>query len=64
MKDTFGKKEYQCKCGVVQEEYVWSSQIREVQFECGKCGAWMGHESLKVKSKVGIISIRTPTKNR
>jgi len=64
MKDTFGKKEYECKCGVVQEEYVWSSQIREVQFECGKCGAWMGQNNLKVKSKVGIISIRTPTKNR
>jgi len=64
MKDTFGKKEYQCKCGLVQEEYVWNSQIREVQYECRKCGNWLGFNNIKVDKVVSIVSIRTPTKNR
>ena len=64
MKDTFGKKNYQCKCGVVQEQYVWNSQIREVQFECGKCGKALGFNNIKVDKVVSIVSIRTPTKNR
>ncbi len=64
MKDTFGKKQYQCKCGAIQEEFVWSSEVEKREFECGKCGKALRHDNLKVKSKVGIISIRTPTKNR
>jgi hypothetical protein len=29
MKDTVSKRLYKCKCGVISEEYVWSSEIRE-----------------------------------
>jgi hypothetical protein len=64
MKDTCAKRNYKCKCGVVQEEYVWSSEIREVQFECRKCGNWLGFNNIKVDKVVSIVSIRTPTKNR
>lgn len=64
MKDTYGKKEYTCKCGNVTDGYVWLSQIETTQFECTKCGKWLGHGNLKVVNKGTIISIRTPTKNR
>lgn len=64
MKDTFGKKNYQCKCGVVQEDYVWSSEIREKEIECTKCGMILGFNDIKIDKLVSIVSIRTPTKNR
>lgn len=64
MKDTFGKKQYKCKCGVVQEEFVWNSEIRDVQFKCAKCDKSLGFNNIKVDSVVSFTSIRTPTKNR
>jgi predicted SprT family Zn-dependent metalloprotease len=64
MRDTFGKKEYTCKCGTVTEGYVWVSQIKDTQFECTKCGKWLGYGELSQKKVTSIISIRTPTKNR
>ena len=64
MKDTIAKRLYKCKCGVVQEEYVWSSEIREKEFECGKCGKVLVFNNIKVDKVVSIVSIRTPTKNR
>jgi hypothetical protein len=63
MKDTYGKKLYTCKCGTITEGYVWFSQVKDTQFECTKCGKWVGHEHLEKKTAT-IISIRTPTKNR
>ena len=63
MKDTYGKKDYTCKCGTVTEAYTWFSQIKTTQFECTNCGNWLGYENLE-KKVTSIISIRTPTKNR
>ena len=63
MKDTYGKKLYTCKCGQLTEGYIWTSQIKDTQFECIKCGKWLGYNNLKKKPD-SIISIRTPTKNR
>jgi hypothetical protein len=63
MKDTYGKKDYTCKCGTVTEGYVWFSQIKATQFECTNCGKWLGYDNLE-KKVTSIISIRTPTKNR
>jgi len=64
MKDTYGKKVYTCKCGTTTEGYVWLSQIKDTQFECTKCGKWLGYDNLKENKVATIISIRTPTKNR
>ena len=63
MKDTYGKKLYTCNCGSVTEGYVWFGKIKETQFECTKCGKWVGFDNLEKKVD-SIISIRTPTKNR
>ena len=63
MKDTYGKKDYTCKCGTVTEGYTWFSQIKTTEFECTNCGKWVGHDNLE-KKVTSIISIRTPTKNR
>jgi hypothetical protein len=64
MKDTIAKRLYKCKCGVIAEEYVWSSEIREKEFECTKCGMILGFNNIKIDKVVSIVSIRTPTKNR
>jgi hypothetical protein len=64
MKDTCAKRNYKCKCGVVQEEYVWHSSIMEHTIECTKCGMILGFNNIKVEKVVSIVSIRTPTKNR
>ena len=64
MKDTFGKKEYQCKCGCVMEDYVWTSEVKSHKVACFKCGKSLGYEQLKIKAAVQSPSIRTPTKNR
>jgi transcription initiation factor IIE alpha subunit len=64
MKDTVSKRLYKCKCGVIREEYVWSSEIREKEFECEKCGKALGFNNIKIDKVVSIVSIRTPTKNR
>ena len=64
MKDTVAKRLYKCKCGFIAEEYVWSSEIREKEFECEKCGKALGFNNIKIDKVVSIVSIRTPTKNR
>jgi hypothetical protein len=64
MKDTIQKRLYKCKCGTTLEEYVWSSEIREKQFKCTKCGVILGFNNIKIDKVVSIVSIRTPTKNR
>jgi hypothetical protein len=64
MKDTIQKRIYKCKCGTCLEEYVWSSEIREKQFNCTKCGVILGFNNIKIDKVVSIVSIRTPTKNR
>jgi len=64
MKDTYGKRTYKCKCGTLNEQFVWSSEIEQRQFECTKCGKWFGHDSLLKKEAAQSAAIRTPTKNR
>ena len=63
MKDTYGKRQYTCKCGTKTDGYVWFSQIKTTEFECTNCGKLVGHDNLE-KKVTSIISIRTPTKNR
>ena len=64
MKDTIQKRIYKCKCGTTLEEYVWSSEIREKEIECTKCGMILGFNNIKIDKVVSFVSIRTPTKNR
>jgi hypothetical protein len=64
MRDTFGKKEYTCKCGCIMEDYVWLSEIKKHRLACFKCGNTLGYGELSQKKVTSIISIRTPTKNR
>jgi hypothetical protein len=64
MKDTFAKREYKCKCGRITEDYVWQSLLEFHKVACFKCGKLLGIESLKVKEKTQLPSIRTDTKNR
>lgn len=64
MKDTYAKREYQCKCGRITEDYVWQSLLEFHKVQCFKCGKSLGIKSLKVKEVPQTASIRTPTKNR
>lgn len=62
MKDTYGKRQYTCKCGCIMEDYVWKSELPIHSVACFKCGTKLGVDNLK--KATSIISIRTPTKNR
>jgi hypothetical protein len=64
MKDTFAKREYKCKCGRLTEDYVWQSLLEFHKVKCFKCGKQLNIDSLKVKEKTQLPSIRTDTKNR
>jgi hypothetical protein len=63
MKDTFCKREYKCKCGIIIEDYVWASSIKEHTIKC-KCKKEIGYNNLIVNKVTQTASIRTPTKNR
>lgn len=60
MKDSYGKRLYKCKCGVV-EDYVWQSQLKKHKVKCCKT---LGYDDLLKAEKVQAPSIRTDTKNR
>jgi hypothetical protein len=62
MKDTYCKRIYLCKCGVV-EDFVWESELITYKFTC-QCGKKLGFAQLKAKEVEQTASIRTPTKNR
>ena len=62
MKDTYAKREYQCKCGTLNERYIWLSQLKTYTLICNKCSKELDINNLKVK--VQLHSIRTDTKNR
>jgi len=64
MKDTFAKREYKCKCGVITEDYVWQSLLEVTKVNCFKCGKELNFKNLKTKEVPQAVSIRTPTKNR
>jgi hypothetical protein len=60
MKDTYGKRLYKCKCGVI-EQYLWQSELKDHKFKCCKT---LGYNDLLKAEKVQLHSIRTETKNR
>ena len=62
MKDTYAKREYQCKCGKISEQYVWQSLLEATKVKCFKCGTYLDIKNLKIKAQ--LHSIRTETKNR
>lgn len=62
MKDTYCKRTYKCKCGIV-EEFVWESELKTFKFTCN-CGNKLGFENIKKVEVPQMASIRTPTKNR
>ena len=64
MKDTYSKKEYNCKCGTLNERYIWQSEVKTYIFKCNKCHKELNFKYLKNNEKVQTTSIRTPTKNR
>jgi predicted SprT family Zn-dependent metalloprotease len=64
MKNTFAKRTYNCKCGEVAEELVWSNELEVYTFICKNCNAELGYKQLELKPKVESAAIRTPTKNR
>jgi hypothetical protein len=65
MKDTCSKRFYKCKCGTLNECYVWESQLKTHDFGCVKCNALLGLKQLQKKKEVNkSAAIRTPTKNR
>ena len=64
MKDTYGKREYICDCGVINEDYVWESELKAHVLMCSSCRTKVRYANLKAKNAVNAPSIRTPTKNR
>ena len=64
MKNTFGKRTYKCKCGLLEEQYVWETELKKHKFKCSQCKKSVGFEQLKTVEKMQIVSIRTDTKNR
>ena len=64
MKDTFGKRQYKCKCGCTMEDYVWQSELTKHKVNCFQCGKELTIDNLKAAAAVQVASIRTPTKNR
>jgi hypothetical protein len=64
MKDTFSKKEYTCKCGTLNERYIWHSEVKTYTLKCNKCSKELDLNNLKSKEIPQTASIRTPTKNR
>lgn len=64
MKDTYSKKEYNCKCGTLNERYIWQSEVKTYTFKCNKCRKELNFNNLKTNETIQTASIRTPTKNR
>ena len=64
MKDTYGKREYKCKCGSNEEQFVWESELTNYTFKCNKCNKELDIKNLKTKEVPQTAAIRTPTKNR
>ena len=64
MKDTYGKREYLCKCGKLTYDYVWASKLTLHELSCFWCWKALNHNNLVNKKTPQTPSIRTPTKNR
>jgi len=64
MRDTFSKRLYKCRCGTINENFVWQSDIKNNSFKCIKCNKPLCFKNLLKVEKVQLPSIRTDTKNR
>lgn len=64
MKDNYGKRTYNCKCGHSQEDYAWQSEIAKIKFKCSSCSGKLDQSNLKKIEVSKSAAIRTPTKNR
>ena len=64
MKNTCAKRKYKCKCGTINECYVWQSDLQKHYLKCNKCSELIGYENILKEVKPQLHSIRTDTKNR
>jgi hypothetical protein len=64
MKNTICKRLYKCKCGTLNECYVWETELQKHKLKCNNCAKILTIKELNVKVKEYLTSIRTPTKNR
>lgn len=64
MKNTFGKRNYKCKCGALNEDFVWQTELNKHKFKCIQCKKTLEYKDLLKTEKVQLPSIRTDTKNR
>jgi hypothetical protein len=64
MKSTLKQHTYQCKCGVLTKEFVWSNDLEKTKVNCSNCSELLDISNLLNTNKSEAASIRTPTKNR
>jgi hypothetical protein len=64
MKDSYGKREYKCKCGKLTYDYVWLSKLALHELSCFYCWKELNYKHLIKKEVPQTAAIRTPTKNR
>jgi fructosamine-3-kinase len=64
MKNTCAKRRYECKCGTINECYVWQSDLQKHYLKCNKCSELIGYDNILKEVKPQLPSIRTDTKNR
>lgn len=64
MKNTCAKRKYKCKCGAINECYVWQNDLNTHSFCCNKCDNKLNKDNLIKEVKPQLTSIRTDTKNR
>jgi hypothetical protein len=64
MRDTYGKREYKCKCGKLTYDYVWLSKLAEHELSCFWCWKELSFKHIIKKKAAQSAAIRTLTKNR
>jgi hypothetical protein len=64
MKNVFKQHIYQCKCGFITKEYVWTNDLEKTKVNCSNCSELLDISNLLNTNKNEAASIRTPTKNR
>ena len=64
MTNTFKKRTYECKCGVLTKQLVWDNDLETTEVKCSNCSDILNHTNLVKENVNQAASIRTPTKNR
>lgn len=64
MGNTYKPHTYECKCGALTKEYVWTNELEKKKVKCSDCSTQLTYKDLLKPNTNEIISIRTPTKNR